>query len=171
MKQLVKISWCALVFMVIGSSFGFGQELAKVEQNKKIFFDKESKPVEVKINSGEAYNYMRIHIQGYFTSGEAVFELYDPSGKKRGYYIIKTDSEISKGENTKVEESVSASMDKSFRNPERGDWMVKIIPRKGTGRVIIDSHHIFNSQVDVLEIEEIEGIDRIEKNSAIKKKN
>lgn len=66
--------------------------------------------------------------------------------------------QISKGENTRVQEHANGSLNKGLRNPIKGNWKIIVKPKGATGRVTIKIVEHFNTRAEVLEVEQIKGI-------------
>jgi hypothetical protein len=120
-------------------------------------FAEESKVAEVKINVSDEYNFLKIKIGSFLQRGEASFEIINPKGEVKGKYSIvaSEDKDIVKGENTHVESFASGEMERAYRDPEKGDWIVRIIPKKATGKTDIDTYLLFEPKASLLEIDEI----------------
>jgi hypothetical protein len=158
MKTTQSMKTAFVILLMIICNVNFGQEYIKLERKKSIMFADESKVAEVKINVTEEYNFLKIQIVSFLQRGEASFEIINPKGEVKGKYSIVAgeDKDIVKGENTHVESLASGEMERAYRNPEKGDWIVRIIPKRATGKTDIDSRLVFHPKADLLENDQIE---------------
>ncbi len=131
------------------------QEYSRLDREKDLYFDNESETAEVKINVTDEYNFLMISVECFLTSGEMLLELLDPRGNKKSNFTIKTDYNVKSGKNTTVDESVRGNMEKAFRNPIKGDWIVRVKPQKAKGHLKIHSSQIYNPRADMLEVDQI----------------
>jgi hypothetical protein len=127
------------------------QEFTEMESSKTLHFKNESKQAEVNIQVSEEYNFLLIEIQGTFQEGETLIELFDPNGNKKGFFTIKTETNITKGKNTSVMEMVSGKLAKHYRDPLKGDWLIRISPKMAVGYININTSLIYNPGVNVPE--------------------
>ena len=132
-----------------------GQEYSKTERNRNLAFTNESKVARVKIQVTSEYNFMEIQIISEFAQGDAVIEILDPSGEVRGKYTIAAGGEIEAGDNTRISSSVSGEMERYYRDPAKGDWQVRITPKKATGNTFIRTSLLYHPEMDMLENEEL----------------
>ncbi len=131
------------------------QEFTEMESSKTLHFKNESKQAEVLINVSDEFNFLLIEIQGTFKEGETLVELFDPKGVKKGYFTIKTETNISKGNNTTIMEMVSGKLAKHYRDPVKGDWLIRISPKMAVGYININSTLVYNPRINVLEMDQI----------------
>lgn len=114
------------------------REQLKINRASSLRFDNESEKSEVKINMTADYNFLQIQIASNFESGKMTLELIDPKGEKRGSFNLITDDPIVvKGKNTTSREMVSGNLNKEFRNPLAGEWIIRAIPVDATGSINI----------------------------------
>jgi len=133
-----------------------GQDYTEMERSKILRFENESMQVEVEIKVSEEFNFLVIKIQGSFEKGETLIELFNPNGIKKGHFTIKTETNISKGKNTNITEMVSGKLEKHYRDPLKGDWLIRISPQKAVGYININSTLIYHPRINVLELDQIE---------------
>lgn len=142
--------------VVTGKAIESGQESIKLEKTKEFSFDGETTPSAVKFNVSEEYNYLKVNIDCNLFSGIAAIELIDPNGKKQGIYTVKSEDNIVKGEKTKVGESAQGNMQKMFRHPLKGDWLIRVDPIKAKGSVRINIVQMMEPRIDLVELTEVE---------------
>lgn len=156
MKKLIKKSVIIFTLLMAVESSSFGQEYIQMERSKIITLSTESDKSEVKIPVSDAYNYLKIKVEGQFKQGDVLIEIVDPNGVIKKDLSIKSEVNDSKGNKSTTRESVNGEMEKTCRNPDKGDWLVRITPKKGVGQIRIYSMHIFNPRTDLLELDQIE---------------
>jgi hypothetical protein len=142
--------------LVVFSVAGWGQEYTKLERSKILHFDNESLQEEVKIDVPEEYNYFRIKIQGRFNKGDVLVEWFDPSGELMRDFTIKSGSKgAGEGELQKAG-AVAGEMEKAFRDPETGTWVVRVTADHAEGQLRVYSLLISNPRTHLMELEQIE---------------
>jgi hypothetical protein len=133
------------------------KEYTEMENSKTLHFENESTRAEVKIKLTDDFNFMLIQIHGSFEKGETLIELFDPKGDKKGFFTIKTETTITKGKNTTLMEIVHGKLEKHFREPLKGDWLIRISPKNAFGFINVSSTLIYNPQIQVLELDQIKN--------------
>ena len=142
--------------MMVAGTIASGQEYIKLERSKAYELDKVSGKIEFIQKVNEEFNYLRIKTEGKFSRGNILIELIDPSGKLERNFTIEAGN---KGvENTRPDRmgAVSGQMQKAFRNPSEGEWLVRISPDEASGSLKIYCIMIFNPRTDLIELEQIE---------------
>ena len=107
-----------------------------ITRDRLLKFDNESKPSEVKINITND-NSLMFQVNSDFRQGTVVLEIIDPKGDKQCKYTLKTDEDVVIGDKTTTQESVHGSFSKMFRNPMKGDWIIRAIPTAASGNINI----------------------------------
>jgi hypothetical protein len=139
-----------------GKAVESGQESIKLEKIKELAFNEETTPSRVKFNVSEEYNYLRISIDCRLSSGIMTIELADPNGKKQGIYTVKSEDNIFKGNKTQVAESAQGNMQKMFRHPLKGDWLISVDPIKAKGNIKISIIQQMDPRIDYIDLHEVE---------------
>jgi len=142
--------------VITGKESESSQELISLQKNKELHFNEETTPSAVKFNVSAEYNYLRVNIDCSLFSGIIAIELIDPNGKKQGIYTVKTEDNIRKGNKTQVNEKAQGNMQKMFRNPLKGDWLIFVDPIKATGNVKINIIQQIDPRIDYIELHEVE---------------
>jgi len=156
MKTIISIHTVFLITLMLTGISGNCQN-SQLSSSKIVEFHAEATPTEIKVSVTDEFNYLRFYIQGFFEEGEVEFKIFDPNGISKGGFIIKTDSDVKKGMATSIKSSVTGKMSKSYRNPEKGNWLIQIKPlKRSTGRTEIKTLQIFNPKADILELDQIE---------------
>ncbi|MFH0759869.1 MAG: hypothetical protein V2A67_00025 [Bacteroidota bacterium] len=142
--------------VVTGKESESSQELISLQKNKELHFSEETTPSAVKFNVSAEYNYLKVNIDCSLNSGIIAIELIDPNGKKQGIYTVKSEDSIVKGDKTQVGESAQGNMQKMFRNPLKGDWLITVAPIKAKGNVKININQQVDPRIDYVELHEVE---------------
>ncbi|MFC2120707.1 hypothetical protein ACFLTI_03840 [Bacteroidota bacterium] len=160
MKKTIKLLSGTLILLFVFSSFTIGQtNETDFTTRRKISFHNNSETREVKINvdkdliSGDEgidpgilkpTFTLNINIIGEINSGKISIEIYDPKGVKKGKFSI-TAEKPDPDNKTYMRDQVSGKIDKKISQPLKGDWLIKIIPEKAGGDVVISSSQNYQS--------------------------
>ncbi len=137
-KRTAYLIISALLFSL--TAFGQSQEFkahssksseTKVDLQRNIRLDRDSKPEEVIINIKQKTLKFDMMISSSVTQGKLLIELYDPTNAKDGNFTVGTQL------NSENKEMVNGRIQKSLNEPQPGDWKVKIIPSEATGNISI----------------------------------
>ena len=147
MKTLVKLFAGTLTFMFLltNLSFGQGTEL-DLKRSINLSGDSETKEIEIKVEDENLL--LNIIIKSNVKYGALTIEIYDPNGEKQGNFSVgsqlssKRSSTESKDEKSKNEE-VNGQIEKKIKEPVKGNWIIKIIPNKAEGTVLIRSKQVY----------------------------
>lgn len=130
----------------------FGQEEVKINRNKQLKFDGESKKAEIKVGSIEDYNYLVLNINCQLTEGSVKLSIIDPKGDQQGTFTVKTDEQDVIGNNTTSNSMVSGQMAKVFGKPSIGDWIVRAEPTSAKGQLSIGIIQGFEPRIDMIDL-------------------
>lgn len=137
-KQTIYLTITALFILL--TTFGQNQELkaqssrnseTKVSLQRSIMFDKDSKSEEIVFNIVQKTLQFDIFISSSVSEGKLLIELYDPNNVKQGNYTLGTQLDSEK------KEVINGMFQKSLKEPQPGDWVVKIVPSEATGNIKI----------------------------------
>lgn len=103
----------------------------KVDLQRKIKLENDSKPVEVLITIKDNTQRFEFRISSSINSGKLTIEVYDPFGTRQGYFAVGNQL------NSEFEEEANGSIRKSLFEPQSGEWKLKIIPKEATGTIRI----------------------------------
>jgi hypothetical protein len=132
------------------------KETVNVQKSRQFGFNEESTKTESKVTVGNEYNYLGLAINAELLKGTFLVEILDPKGVKQGSFSLVTEESTVKGSNTTFLERVMGNIMKEFRNPMKGDWIVRITPEKATGSVSISISQRFVENIDVIELNSFE---------------
>ena len=169
MKKSIKKTVTLIILLMTVSLFSFGQkdaryeyrerskqEHAKMERTRNLQFKNESEKAEVKVKVSDEFNFLKINVGCHLKQGDVRVEIFDPSGELKANLKILSESNLTKGKNTTIKESVNGEIEKAYRNPMKGDWIVRVTPENATGNVRINNILIYNPRSGLLELREIE---------------
>ena len=144
-KNLKKLA--ALIFIVAMSYPTFGQNyvIPSIDQERSIQIENYSKDETIDIEVFEDTKLLLLEISSTISYGSIKVEIYDPAGKKKGQFSIKSLLTLEKlkkmkrGQKNYMREDVSGKINKIFIQSLVGTWKVKIYPKEthGTIKLII----------------------------------
>ena len=114
------------------------QDCTSISQNRTIELDGGSDREEVKLTVEEDVKQLHLAISSTISSGELTVEIFDPKGNKQGYYSVESQSSSS----AKRKESVCGQMHKEISDPQAGDWIIRLKPKKVKGQISIHSGQV-----------------------------
>ncbi len=140
MKRSIQLFTCLFVFISFctqaqqnsQSSYKYrtGQHQCNSTSSvRTIELDKSSNKKDIKIDVTDNAKAMSVAVNSTINSGLLTIEIYDPNGDKKGHFSIEA-----AGDKTEL---VSGQMQKHFETPMKGDWVVKLIPKKVSGDISI----------------------------------
>lgn len=157
MKTILKNSFCLIILLLAANFTSYGQEYIKLERSKTIELSKESRQNMFTFKVDPMYNYLRIKTECELTRGNIMIELVDPSGRLQRNFSIEGGI-VKNADNIRTDRmgTVAGQMQKAFRNPTEGDWIVRISPGEASVSLRVYCIMIFNPRTDLLELEQIE---------------
>lgn len=156
MKTLIKKTAAIIILLAIVITVSSGQEYIRLERSKTLQLSKKSEKTEVIIKVTGDYNYVRIKVQGQVHKGDILVELIDPAGEVRRDFTIKTGSAAAQGISLGAKGYVAGEMEKAYRDPENGNWLVRVTPEDAEGQLKVYSLLIYNPRTNLIELEQIE---------------
>lgn len=146
MKTLVKLFAGTLTFMFLltNLSFGQGTEL-DLKRSISLSGDSETEEIEIKVEETVLLN---INIKSNVKVGGLTIEIYDPNGEKQGNFSVGSQLNLNKSsmeskDKKSKNEEVSGQIEKKIKEPVNGNWIIKIIPNKAEGTVLIRSKQVY----------------------------
>lgn len=151
MKKLLCRFLTTFLCLFVMTSFATGQDATQFNIERQIFLNDESENLEIILSVSEQDKSLLLKIQSAIVGGELTIEIYNPKNEKQGNYSISTQLKsaplnsnvdpivnawVVKGLN---KETVQGNITRSIKNPVKGNWVVKIIPKKAVGNVKIVS--------------------------------
>ena len=108
------------------------------QTDRTIRFNGNSRAERVILNIDDETKELHLKIRSRIREGSLKIEIYDPSGGKRGNFVI----EGQLGTNATSSESVEGRISKSIPTPQQGEWIIKIIPVGVHGQIWIKSDQV-----------------------------
>jgi hypothetical protein len=116
--------------------------------NRKIILNWESEKQEIVLPISEQYDVLTFEVKFTNQGGNLTIEIYDPKGEKQNHCSIGSQSNSLKLNPNKnlIEKSLeiigisnrcSGKISKTIKNPMKGNWIVKVIPKNTKGVVNI----------------------------------
>ncbi|KAA3618362.1 MAG: hypothetical protein DWP94_14580 [Flavobacterium sp.] len=137
MKKSIQL----LVFIfaiVMCTQATFAQDCTSVNTSRDIELDGSSEREEIKLNVDADVKQLHLFINSTISTGFLTVEIYDPKGKKRGYYTVESQTKS----NAKKKETVCGQLQKQISDPMKGDWVVRLIPKNVKGKISIHSGQV-----------------------------
>lgn len=155
----------ALIVIFFTTSFSFCQNtdnvtksteanLAKIIQQQDTRFslsrkimlkpnDSKSKDITLNINKKTEKFFLNISCE--VKVGSLTVKIYDPNGDKQGEFSVESQMKDEKYESGIISidninrEIVEGNISKEIKNPVKGNWIIKLIPKKTHARISINS--------------------------------
>ena len=113
------------------------QESLSIIRHRRFQFDDESTIAETKIKATDEFNTLLISIATGLDKGTIIVDILDPKGVKQGSYTLVADEPTVVGGKTKYSGSVNGQIQKQFRYPMKGEWIIRATPTNAKGSVNI----------------------------------
>lgn len=131
MKKLISLFVCVFVLLPLTNA----QEKAAFNTARSLKLENESKEQHISIDVSDEYNILALSIHSNIHEGKLSIEILDPSGEKQGNFSIGC--QVGGANNPTTKEVVQGQFRKTFQNPKKGKWVVKIIPQNANAQVNI----------------------------------
>lgn len=118
MKTTLKGLLITMLFLFNMNSFTWGQDMADSNFQKVIYLLEGNDEKEIVLPVPEKSNFLMLQIRAAVREGELKMEIYDPSGER------KKNSSVGKDKETKGSKVLGGYL--PFRNPMKGNWIIKI---------------------------------------------
>ena len=144
-----------LIFLLALSNISNAQRYAKMDQSNSLSLNKESEVKEVQIKVSDEFNFLALKVECELTDGVLLVEILDPKGDIKENFSVVKNHVMTNGKSSLSGENVNGQIEKYFRNPIPGTWIIKITPNNASGKVKVFTTLIYNQRTDLLEIDEI----------------
>jgi len=111
------------------------QDRATFNTSRSLKLENESKEQHISIDVSDEYDTFALSIDSNIREGKMSIEILDPSGEKQGNFSIGC--QVGGVNNPTTKEVVQGQFRKTFQNPKKGKWIVKIIPQNANAQVQI----------------------------------
>ena len=119
------------------------KDQVSIQRKANLRFSGETKVSEAKIKMTGDYNYLMIALHGGLMSGSVTVEMIDPKGEIRGKFSLKTDDLVITGDKTSIQQMVNGDMQKDFRMPLSGEWIIRAtgVTAEGVIDIVINQQY------------------------------
>lgn len=141
MRNVSVLLLCSFLLL---SAAAFGQQnqnrntnngVTEVRLSHSLELENDSRKDEVSVSIPEGTIDMELKVYCEISSGKLVIELYDPQGKKEANFSLIAQKRS--GQKAKAFGNIS----KKLREPQSGEWILKIMPENVTGDIDIISEY------------------------------
>jgi len=108
--------------------------------SRSIELDDSSSNEVVKVEVKDNTKHLMIGVNSTISSGSLTMEIFDPKGNKQGNFSVESMMSSNSNAQGKNKETVCGQLNKSFQDPMKGSWTIKLKPRKVSGKIHINSH-------------------------------
>ena len=115
------------------------QDCTDYKITRTIHLDESSKTKEINLEVNEDVVCLQIGLISTIESGALTIEIYDPNGDKQGNFSVESDLSSSSSSAGKNKDLVCGQLNKTIKDPMKGNWTVKLKPKKVTGEIMINS--------------------------------
>ena len=150
MKTRVNLLFSLALSLFI-SSWAFAQSCSTINLSKAIQMENSSETEEFKVDVSEDVSSIMIGVSSTIKTGKLKVEIYDPNNKKQGHFSVEGDERLAgnlgRSENVgNVKEMVCGTLHKEIKSPQKGKWLVRLIPDDVTGDVNINTCQVIESE-------------------------
>jgi hypothetical protein len=151
MKKMAKLVSATFLAMLIFAGYAMGQnENTLIKLNRNIRLNGDSEKEEVKVEVNEKTKLFFLKIRSDIRAGALTIEISDPNGEKKGNFSVGSQINMSmknRKEEDSKSETVHGEINKIFKEPLTGNWIIKIIPAKSHGIVRINTKQDFDTNM------------------------
>jgi len=142
-KSIKLIATVSLILFMVPIAIGQHKEnCSNTNTTRNIQLDDSSSNEVVKVEVKENAKHLMIGVNSTISSGSLTMEIYDPKGNKQGNFSVESMMSSSSSSKGKNKETVCGQLNKSFQDPMKGDWTIKLKPKKVSGKIQINSHQL-----------------------------
>ena len=134
MKKSIKTTIIFSLFLLV-SAGAFSQSCGNMT-TRQIELSDSSDNESIELDVSKDIKCLMIGVGSTIESGSLTMEIFDPKGDKQGNFSVE--SQISSS--AKKKEKVCGQLNKTFKDPMPGTWVVKLKPKKVTGTISILSN-------------------------------
>ncbi len=129
-----------------GKNHQWKHNCSMVTTSKSITLESSSKNEAITIPVDNETGCLSIGVSSSISSGSLTLEIYNPDGDKEGNFSVSGDDNSSSSNEASMTTSVCGQLNKTFKEPMKGDWVVKLKPKKVTGKIQIHSNQSTNNE-------------------------
>ncbi|MEM7186862.1 MAG: hypothetical protein AAF466_09400 [Bacteroidota bacterium] len=140
MTKSIKLITAVVIFLMT-TPLAFAQHSScHSTLTRSIKLDNSSKKEEIKIEVADDVKCLGIGLNSTISEGSLTVEIFDPNGDKQGNFSVESQMSSSSSSEGKNSEMVCGQLNKTIKEPMKGDWVVKLKPKKVTGKIQINSY-------------------------------
>ena len=136
-KSVQLVVFISLLILMAPGSYA-QKDCTSISQSRNIELDGSSEREEIKLNVADNVSSLHVGINSTISNGYLTVEIYDPKGKKQGYFSVESQS----SSNAKKKETVCGQMSKEISDPDKGDWVIRLLPKNVKGNIAIHSAQV-----------------------------
>ncbi len=142
MSKSIKLVTAVVLFLMTTPLVFAQHDGCHSSLSRSIKLDKSSKKEEIKIEVADNVKSLNIGLNSTISEGSLTVEIFDPKGDKQGNFSVESQLSSSSSNSGKNSEMVCGQLNKTISDPIQGDWVVKLKPKKVTGKVQIHTHQM-----------------------------
>ena len=135
MRNVIKLFTSLALFILLPNNANAQQYSQKqcsgTSMTRTIELDDSSETEKIKIDVAEDTKNLSFNVYGLVKSGSLTVEVYDPKGNKHGNFSVESQIKAS----STAKEKVCGQMQRSIKDPVKGKWVIKLIPKNVTGEI------------------------------------
>jgi hypothetical protein len=142
-KSIKLIVAVGLILFITPITFAqYKQNCSNYNTTRNIELDDSSSNEVVKVEVKDNAKHLMIGVNSTISSGSLTMEIFDPKGNKQGNFSVESMMSSNSNSKGKNKETVCGQLNKSFQDPMKGEWTIKLKPKKVSGKININSHQI-----------------------------
>jgi hypothetical protein len=158
MKTTLKHLLIPTLLLISMSSFVYGQDQTDPSLRRIIYLLEGTEKKEIVLPVAKETKFFSLPIKAGVKEGEITIEIVDPSGEQRQKYAVGSPSNPDKKFN-------SMMVYQPFRNPLKGNWLIKINSKNAKGYFIVDTYRVQYTEIQPLKT--ITGTVTVENNKPL----
>ena len=139
MTKSIKLRAVIILVLLLGPIAMAQQDCTDFSITRTIQLDASSKTKEIKLEVNDDVKCLQIGLISTIESGALTIEIYDPNGDKQGNFSVESGLSSSSSSAGKNKDLVCGQLNKTIKDPMKGNWIVKLKPKKVTGEIMINS--------------------------------
>lgn len=139
MTKSIKLRAMIIMLFFLGHVAIAQQDCTDYKITRTINLDESSKTKEINLEVNEDVVCLQIGLISTIESGSLTIEIYDPNGDKQGNFSVESELSSNSSSSGKNKDLVCGQLNKTIKDPMKGNWTVKLKPKKVTGEIMINS--------------------------------
>jgi len=139
MTKSIKLRAVIILLLLLGPIAMAQQDCTDFSITRTIHLNESSNTKEIKLEVNDDVKCLQIGLISTIESGALTIEIYDPNGDKQGNFSMESDLSSNSSSAGKNKDLVCGQLNKTIKDPMKGNWIVKLKPKKVTGEIMINS--------------------------------